>query len=189
MAKNAMGAEFTGLPIRDLIGTPLLEAARVDHTLAMDFLDYIQKLAFEGNDPKKLKTRVLDVSFDRAFENNGQVTSVPAHMVMPLIGMVDTSKLSIEKATVDFTMSVAQQESSARSVDTGVSASGSFGYGPWSASISGHVDTHSEHTRSSDKSAKYTIHVEAGRQPVAEGLAKFVQAMVDQQKVQSIGGK
>lgn len=49
------------------------------------------------------------------------------------------------------------------------------GYSGWgfTASISGSVTTQSEHTRTTDKSAKYELYARAIQQPPAEGMAKL----------------
>jgi len=70
-------------------------------------------------------------------------------------------------------MEVSTQTASKSSTDTSATASASVGWGCWSAKFEGKVSHHSENSRKSDTSAKYTVAVK-GKQEKPEGLMKVL---------------
>ena len=73
-------------------------------------------------------------------------------------------------------MEVSTQTASKSSTDSSATASASVGFGCWKASFEGKVSHHSENSRKSDTSAKYTVAVK-GKQEKPEGLMKVLDMM------------
>ena len=70
-------------------------------------------------------------------------------------------------------MEVSTQTASKSSTDSSAELSVKGGFGCWSASFTGKVSHHSENSRKSDTSAKYTVAVK-GKQEKPEGLMKVL---------------
>ena len=52
------------------------------------------------------------------------------------------------------------------------------GFGPVSFKLKGSLANKSEQTRKSDTSARYTVHLEASRQPMPEAFQRVVEALI-----------
>ena len=185
--------DFQGLPISELIVDPLVSAAKGQKKLAGVTLDFVSQIGFEPDpdDPKKTRTKTVDVEVERLIK--GKTTPLKQMVKMPLLTMVTIPNLSISDVKVHFDMEVkSHSQHTETHDDTEENQSGSEVH----ASVSGHfwgigfqaggshhnshtgtVTTHSENTRSTDFSARYSIDVEATQNPPAEGLARFTQML------------
>ena len=185
--------DFQGLPISELIVDPLVSAAKGQKKLAGVTLDFVSQIGFEPDpdDPKKTRTKTVDVEVERLVK--GKTTPLKQMVKMPLLTMVTIPNLSISDVKVHFDMEVkSHSQNTETHDDKEENQSGSEGH----ASVSGHfwgigfqaggshhnshtgtVTTHSENTRSTDFSARYSIDVEATQNPPAEGLARFTQML------------
>ena len=70
-------------------------------------------------------------------------------------------------------MEVSAQSASKSSTDASAELTAKAGFGCYSASFTGKVSHHSENSRSSDTSAKYSVSVK-GKQEKPEGLMKVL---------------
>lgn len=165
--------EFTGLPLGLLVCQPILEVAKGQAALCEVYLDYLFKLAFESGSNGTRKAKTISFTMTRTVINNGEPKLVDVTVNAPLLALVPVPAFTMEEATVRFTMEVRDQ--SVDKSSTTEEAKSEFGYSGWgfTASISGSVTAQSEHTRSTDKSAKYEIYARAIQQPPAEGMAKL----------------
>tara|TARA_R110002020_G_scaffold407069_1_gene617164 strand:+ start:229 stop:852 length:624 start_codon:yes stop_codon:yes gene_type:complete len=192
-ADDAQLKDFQGLPISELIVDPLVSASAGQKKLAGVTLDFVSSIGFEPDpdDPKKTRTRTIDVEVERLIK--GRTTPQKQMVKMPLLSMVTIPNLSISDVKIHFDMEVKSHSENKDSHDNkqedhseteghaevsghfwgiGVTAGGSH-----SSSHTGTVTSHSENTRSTDFSARYSIDVEAKQNPPAEGLARFTQML------------
>ena len=185
--------DFQGLPISELIVDPLVSAAKGQKKLAGVTLDFVSQIGFEPDpdDPKKTRTKTVDVEVERLIK--GKTTPLKQMVKMPLLTMVTIPNLSISDVKVHFDMEVKShsqntethddKEENQSGAEVHASVSGHFwgiGFqagGSHHNSHTGTVTTHSENTRSTDFSARYSIDVEATQNPPAEGLARFTQML------------
>lgn len=185
--------DFQGLPISELIVDPLVSAAKGQKKLAGVTLDFVSQIGFEPDpdDPKKTRTKTVDVEVERLVK--GKTTPLKQMVKMPLLTMVTIPNLSISDVKVHFDMEVKSHSQNTETHDdkeenqsgseVHASVSGHFwgiGFqagGSHHNSHTGTVTTHSENTRSTDFSARYSIDVEATQNPPAEGLARFTQML------------
>jgi len=170
----AIGDNFKGLPMADLIGGPLSAAAQAQYQLAETMLAFINAIGFEDK-----KTRTLDFDLTRPVDDgSGTIKKETVTINAPLLGLVPIPALLIESVTIDFSMEVKQSLSSKTTVgsETSTSATGKAGWGWWSASatITGKVSTNRENTRSTDNTAKYNVNVVARQQQPQEGMNKLM---------------
>lgn len=166
--------EFSGLPLGLLVCQPILEVAKGQAALCEVYLDYLFKLAFEEGDQKDIrKARTISFTLNRVVLNNGEPKTVQVQVDAPLLSLVPVPAFTMEEATVRFTMELRDQSVDQNSLTE--ESKSEFGYSGWgfTANLSGSVTAHSEHTRSTDKSAKYEIYARAIQQPPAEGMAKL----------------
>jgi len=185
--------DFTGLPISELVSSPLVACASSQKKLAAETLRFVSEIGFEPDpdDPKKTRTRTVDVEVEQLIA--GRTTPQKRMVKMPLLSMVTIPNLSISDVKVHFDMEVKSHSENTSSKENtqkdeskteghaevsghfwgiGVTAGGSH-----SSEHTGSVTTKSENTRSTDFSARYSIDVEATQNPPAEGLARFTQML------------
>lgn len=167
--------EFVGLPIGLLICQPILEVAKGQDELCQVYLQNLFALAFEkrekATDPLVAKT--IKFTLNRMVINNGVPKPTPITVETPLLSLVPVPAFTMEEATVRFTMEVRDQSIDKNSVSTQTDTEAGYSGWGFTASISGSVTTQSEHTRTTDKSAKYELYARAIQQPPAEGMAKL----------------
>jgi hypothetical protein len=161
--------EFKGLPMEDLIGAPLIAAANAQGKLAAMTADFIKHVGVKTNG----SVSTVEFKYKTKSAEGTQVENV---IDVPLLSIVNIPALSVKKAEVAFTMEVKQQtiEKSTTEASSTVEANYKAVWSPFSAKITGSVATKSDNTRSTDKTAKYDIRVEARDDGIPEGLAKVL---------------
>jgi hypothetical protein len=180
-----MASQFKGLPMSDLIGSPLTAACDAQVKLAnatADFIKYIGFLPPTGSDPNGVgDTRLAHFSFKRPIADPNDASKTIDENVtldVPLLAIVKVPSLAITKVDITFDMEVKSSFASKESTDASakMSADVKVGWGPISAQvhIEGSVATHKENTRSSDNSAKYHVQVLAEDSGMPEGLARVL---------------
>ncbi len=168
--------QFKGLPIEDLIATPLIASARSQGKLAGVTTDFIQSVGMK-QDGDDMSARTVDFNFNRPVNHqDGSISQEESSLSVPLLSIVNVPNLSITKTTVDFNMEVKSSSvnTNKKSASATVQASYKAWYSPVTASVSGSVASSSESTRKSDNSAKYSINVTAEDRGVPEGLMKVL---------------
>jgi len=176
MAEN-IASQFSGLPIEDLIVSPLVGMAKGQAQLNDVTWKYISEVAFVTNDGVTT-ARSLDVEMNRVVTDGDGVQSLEkVYSKIPMLPLVPLPALAITSADIEFTMEVKTAEVDKSSLDTETKveakASGGFWGMKYSASVSGKVSTHKENTRSTDNSAKYNVKVHAEQLPPTEGMLKL----------------
>jgi hypothetical protein len=175
--------QFVGLPIEDLIVSPIVGMAKGQAKLNEVTWKYISEVAFvtekdkDGNDVNV--ARSLDVQMNRVMTSatDGSQSVETLYSKVPMLPLVPLPSLAITSADIEFTMEVKSSEVDTSSTDTTGSFTASVSGGFWgmkySASMSGSVATHKENTRSTDNSAKYNVKVHAEQLPATEGMLKL----------------
>jgi len=180
-----MASQFNGLPMSDLIGSPLTAACDAQIKLAnatADFIKYIGFLPPSGDDKNGVgATRLAHFAFTRPTQDPNDVTKTVEEQVtldVPLLAIVKIPALSITKVDITFDMEVKSSFMAKESTDASakMSADIKIGWGPISAKVhvEGSVATHKENTRSSDNSAKYHVQVLAEDSGMPEGLSRVL---------------
>jgi len=170
---------FAGLPIEDLIVSPIVGMAKGQAKLNEVTWRYISEVAFEKDKDGKTTARSLDVEMNRVVTNGetGEQEIQKVYSKVPMLPLVPLPSLAITSADIAFTMEVKTSETSKDSSDNETSYEASASGGWWgmkfSASVAGKVATHKENTRSTDNSAKYEVKVHAEQLPPTEGMLKL----------------
>jgi hypothetical protein len=171
---------FKGLPIEDLIVSPIVGMAKGQAKLNDVTWKYISEVAFvEDEKTKKLTARKLDVEMNRVMTDGttGEQKVETLYSSVPMLPLIPLPSLAITSADISFSMEVKTSVASKSSTDTKSSikatASGGFWGMDYSATVAGSVATHKENTRSTDNSAKYEVAVHAEQLPPTEGMLKL----------------
>ena len=174
-----ISAQFTGLPIEDLIVSPIVGMAKGQAKLNDVTWKYINEVAFVTDKDGATTARSLDVQMQRVMTDptDGSQSVKTLYSKVPMLPLVPLTALAITSADIAFTMEVKTSEVNKDSSDTSGSfsatASGGFWGMKYSATMSGSVATHKENTRSTDNSAKYEVKVHAEQLPPTEGMLKL----------------
>ena len=172
-------SQFSGLPIEDLIVSPLVGMAKGQAQLNDVTWRYISEVAFTKDKDGNTTARSLDVQMNRVMTDptDGKQTLQKIYTQVPMLPLVPLPSLAITSADIEFTMEVKTSEVDKSSTDTEssiqASASGGFWGMKYSVSMAGKVATHKENTRSTDNSAKYNVKVHAEQLPATEGMLKL----------------
>jgi hypothetical protein len=171
--------QFAGLPIEDLIVSPIIGMAKGQAKLNDVTWKYISEVAFVTDKDGKTQARSLDVEMNRVVTDGttGEQSVQTLYSKVPMLPLVPLPSLAITSADIEFTMEVKTSEVDKSSTDTEssiqASASGGFWGMKYSVSMAGKVATHKENTRSTDNSAKYNVKVHAEQLPATEGMLKL----------------
>lgn len=176
----AVADQFRGLPIEDLIVSPIIGMAKGQAKLNDVTWKYISEVAFiPGKDGAPSTTRALDVEMNRVVTDGdtGEQTIQKVYSKVPMLPLIPLPSLAITSADISFTMEVKTSEvdKSSTDVESSVSATASGGFWgmKYSATVAGKVATHKDNTRSTDNSAKYEVSVHAEQLPPTEGMLKL----------------
>lgn len=170
----AIGDQFSGLDMKNLIGAPLSAAADASVELANSTADFINKVGFD----QEGKIRTAQFKFNqKTLNEDGTADNNQMNVDVPLLAIVPIPNLQIDEVNVLFDMEVKQSESSEANRDYAGSFSTTANFGIIKATVSGSVSAHESNTRSSDNSAKYHVDVSATNHGTPEGLARVLDMM------------
>ncbi len=170
----AIGEQFAGLDMGQLIGGPLTAAADASVLLANSTADFINKVGFDRSG----KLRTVAFAYQKRSVNEDGTSNLDEMKIdVPMLAIVPIPNLQLDEVNILFDMEVKQSESSQQSLDVGASLTGSLNLGIIKVSISGSVSVHQENTRKSDNSAKYHVDVRATNHGTPEGLARVLDMM------------
>lgn len=170
----AIGEQFAGLDMKQLIGGPLSAAAESSTLLAESTANFINKVGFD----QKGKLRTVAFGYQKRSSNEDGTTNLDEMQVaVPMLAIVPIPNLQIDEVNILFDMEVKQSERQESELDLSASASASLNLGLFKVSISGSVSAHQSNTRSSDNSAKYHVDVRATNHGTPEGLARVLDMM------------
>ena len=158
---NEIANQFTGLPLENLIAAPLLAACEGQKALSQSSTQFITEVGMDKDGNTK------SVAFK--YEDGSESVALD----VPLLSIINIPSLCVDTIDVEFEMEVSTQTASKSSTDSSATASASVGWGCWKASFEGKVSHHSENSRKSDTSAKYSVSVK-GKQEKPEGLMKVL---------------
>jgi hypothetical protein len=174
-----ISAQFTGLPIEELIVSPIVGMAKGQAKLNDVTWKYINEVAFQTDKDGNTTARSLDVQMQRVMTDptDGTQSVKTLYSKVAMLPLVPLPALAITSADIAFTMEVKTSEVDKTSEDKSgsfsASASGGFWGMKYSVNMSGSVATHKENTRSTDNSAKYEVKVHAEQLPPTEGMLKL----------------
>jgi hypothetical protein len=171
--------QFAGLPIEELIVSPIIGMAKGQAKLNEVTWKYISEVAFVTDKDGNTTARSLDVEMNRVVTDGdtGEQTIQKLYNKVPMLPLVPLPSLAITSADIEFAMEVktseASKDTSASENSYEVSAGGKWWGMSFNAKVAGKVSTNKENTRSTDNSAKYNVKVHAEQLPPTEGMLKL----------------
>lgn len=199
----SMAQQFSGLPMDDLIGGPLLAAAKANNQMAQSQVDFMLKTCFkpgaESGQPwepimanlKITRTGIGPTPVGDDGTPTGappETFDVPTTIRVPVLTIIPLNSLAVETVDITFEMEVKSsysqdtEMSSQTQTHAEASLEASAGWGPFKVTIKGNVSRDTSNS-SSDKqhyeksnSAKYTVNVHAGQLPLPQGVQTIIEA-------------
>lgn len=172
--------QFAGLPIEELIVSPIIGMAKGQAKLNEVTWKYISEVAFVKDEKTGVTSaRSLDVEMNRVVTNGetGEQEIQKLYNKVPMLPLVPLPSLAITSADIEFSMEVktseASKDASSSENSYEVSAGGKWWGMSFNAKVAGKVATNKENTRSTDNSAKYNVKVHAEQLPPTEGMLKL----------------
>lgn len=200
----SMAEQFTGLPMGDLIGAPLLAAAKANSAMAATQTKFLLDTCFakettdDGKDhyqPVLIKmtlSRGVLVPVDPSQpDQEPTISEVKTTFDLPLLTILPLNSLAVDDVSIGFDMEVKSSfsETTNDKTEEALSAQSSFsakvGYGVFSAEVSGSVSYDSASSSSRDthyeksNSAQYSVKVHAGQIPLPQGVTTIIQAFTN----------
>ncbi|KUM03629.1 hypothetical protein AWB61_19245 [Chromobacterium sp. F49] len=194
----SMAQQFSGLPMKSLIGGPLQAAAEAQQSLAMTQTNYILETGFSRITDKNGKlvgykpiTAAIELAGTRpVVGTDGKVTPANSALTLdfPILTMMPIPSMAVTSVDITFDMEVkssythetTDDSSSKLHVDSTWDAKA--GWGCFSVEVKGSVaydssNSHSD-TQSYQKSndARYHVEVKAEQQPLPDGIKMLLQA-------------
>ncbi|MEN9712262.1 MAG: hypothetical protein RLY90_523 [Pseudomonadota bacterium] len=201
----SMAQQFSGLPMSSLIGGPLTAAAKANHQMAVDQVQYLMRTCFNpiypNNDSTKSPTgytpinvsinltrQAIQSSTDSSGKTSVTTTPITSQLDLPILTLLPLNSLAVDTVDITFEMEVSSSysEDHDKSTSSDSKGEGSFdaryNAGIFSVEVKGSVSYESK-SESSDKShyekknsAKYTVNVHAGQLPLPLGVTTIINA-------------
>ncbi|MCM1325971.1 MAG: DUF2589 domain-containing protein [Bacteroidales bacterium] len=170
----AIGQEFSGLNMEQLIGGPLSAAANANTLMAGTTANFIDRVGFTNDG----KLRTAAFGYQKRSQNDDGTTNLEDMRVeVPLLSIVPIPNLQVDEVNITFDMEVKQSQKSESSADESATVTASTRFFCTKVDISGSVSAHQSNTRSTDNSAKYHVDVRATNHGTPEGLARVLDMM------------
>jgi len=173
----AVGAVMQALPMDHMIAGPLLATIQAQVRSSKMYADWIQDVGLDEN--RKAVTVDFEYTEDQMGSDGKVVSTKTRHMKVPLLALLHHPAINIDKASIDFEMTVETSESE----NAMTSGEGGFdakvGWGPFSVRIHGKVSHKTEQTRKTDTRSKYSFHVEMGYAGPTEAMNRIIEHMTD----------
>ncbi|NHQ81830.1 DUF2589 domain-containing protein [Chromobacterium vaccinii] len=190
----SMAQQFSGLPMKALIGGPLQAAVQAQHSLALTQTQSMLESGFSrvnGSDGKLAGYRPLTVAIElsagRPAENGAPAQSALT-VNLPVLTLLQLPTLAIRSVDIAFDMEVkssferASDEQSASKQDADASWDARAGWGAFGVELKGSVTHSSSQSRadkqgsSQDNNAHYHVEIKAEQQTMPEGIKLLLQA-------------
>lgn len=192
---TSMAQQFSGLPMKALIGGPLQAAAHAQHSLALTQTQAILETGFsritDGNGKLtayKPLTAAIELATTRP--GAGSATPPPSALTLnlPILTMMHIPSLAVCAVNVAFDMEVKSSfsrdtdEQDSNKLDVGTSWDARAGWGGFGVELKGSLSHDTTHTHNDKQSAqrsndaRYHVEVKAEQQSMPEGLKLLRQA-------------
>ncbi|WP_299265722.1 DUF2589 domain-containing protein [uncultured Psychrosphaera sp.] len=188
----SMAKQFSGLPMKELIGAPLVAATQANNMMAITQTKFLLETCFflkKQGDKEIYKPIMINMTLTRQVINadGSAAESVETDFNLPLLTIIPLNSLAVDDINVSFEMEVKSSFTSDSSSDASAenkdenSISRKINNNNISAELSGSVAA-SESSNSSDKSsfkksnsAKYEIKAHAGQIPLPVGVTTIIE--------------
>lgn len=163
---------LTALPLKEVFAAPLVAAIEAHNSACSALEQFIERV---GRNPKTGEITTLQFRYSQQ-----SVSAEPSQrsIEVPLIAMLPLPAFAVDRLSVDFDVKIDAGEAATDSTSKELGGELALGYGPVALKLKGSVTSKSEQTRKSDTSARYTVHLEASRQPMPEAFQRVIEALI-----------
>ncbi|MDD1781154.1 DUF2589 domain-containing protein [Enterovibrio sp. ZSDZ35] len=191
----SMAQQFSGLPMRSLVGAPLIAAAQANSEMALAQTRFLLDTCFEkipDGDSQLFKPIMVSMTVTRpVIDRNGQPgEDVETRFSLPLMTLIPLNSLAVDEVKVYFEMEVVSSFSSVskNSEDTkrdekeDSSLSQRLETSEQTTELTGSVSSTSNHHASGEtekkqsNAAKYEITTHASQLPLPKGITAVIDA-------------
>lgn len=173
----AAGAALAALPMDAMIAGPILACIKAESQAANLYAEWVKTAGMDANG----KPIVIDFTYtEDVLDGQGKVTATNTrHFKIPLLAILQHPSIGIDKATVDFEMTIETSEATHSETAAEGGFDAKIGWGPFSVSVHGKVSHKSEQTRKTDTRSKYSFHVEVVHRGPTECMQRVMDAITD----------
>lgn len=187
----SMAQQFSGLPMKSLIGAPLKAATDANGLMARTQTQFLLSTCFD-KDGDHLKPIMIAFKITRSIINQDGSPATPptADVVftLPLLTIIPLNSLAVDDVKVHFEMEVKSSQSkdneSSKEQETAAKAdiTAKYNAGLFSVEVHGSVSHNSKSTSSqkehyeASNSARYEVDVHAGQLPLPTGVTTIINA-------------
>jgi|TARA_B100001540_G_scaffold93313_1_gene84149 hypothetical protein len=199
-ADTAQLDDLKGLPIKDLILSPIKAASDGAIDLGKSTLNFVNEIGFDTDKDGKTTTRCLEVDIERPVKTDGDaIKMVKQKVKTPVLSLVQIPNVGIDDIEVKFNMEIsAHTNNSSSTNDTSTDSSTTEGHASVGGKIFGasfdvggsHSNTHTgsvtsqaSQTRDTNFSSSYLISVSAKDKGMSEGMGRLTQMLAEQMNV------
>lgn len=181
MDHKIVGGIINSLPIEKMVAAPVMAAVSAQKEISLQLAEYINTVGLDKDGNIRTvtfnyfeKTPVLD--------GDGKVTEITQaerSLQAPFLALTGIPNFAMESVEVNFELEVKTAEMDKSSLDASATAKASGGFFGAKFEVTGSVAHHSEQTRKTDTSAKYSFKVVAQRQAPPESLMRVLDIMTN----------
>lgn len=189
----SMAKQFSGLPMRELIGAPLVAATQANNMMALSQTKFLLETCFAlktDGEKEIYKPIMINMTLTRPVINADGTHAAPieSDFNLPLLTIIPLNSLAVDEVKVNFEMEVKSSFSTDKSAESSKensdknAISRKVNNDNISAELNGVVavsDKSSSNDSSSFKksnSAKYEINAHAGQIPLPVGVTTIIEA-------------
>lgn len=180
-ALNPLPKQFSGLPLKALIGAPLKAVTDANAMISRSQTQFILDTCFEKiEDRETFKPIMITFELERSIiDANGELEKEPVKMQfkLPLLTLIPINSLAVETLKVSFEMEVkSTTESRSNSQEKEKSLSNNKINADDDSEIYGYLakTTKSDSKNQASSVARYEIEMKAGQLPLSKGLTAII---------------
>lgn len=178
-----VGSVLQSLPLKEVFAAPLVAVIDAHNAACSALETFIEKV---GHDKDTSKIKIVEFKYTETEPDGGQLTR---SIQVPLLAVLPLPAFGVDRLTVDFDVKVDASEAAKDEDQKGLEGEIGAGIGPVSVKLKGSLSHKSEQTRKTDTSARYTVHMEASRQPMPEAFNRVIDTLLANMRAQPVAVK
>lgn len=188
----SMAKQFSGLPMKDLIGAPLVAASEANNMMALSQTKFLLETCFElkrDGDKEIHKPIMINMTVTRPVVNadGSEAQPIESDFNLPLLTIIPINSLAVDEMNFSFEMEVKSSftsdsnktASQEEKKDKGINKT--FDKGNLSTELTGSVaatdksDSTESTSYKKSNAAKYEINAHAGQLPLPVGITTIIE--------------
>lgn len=164
-----------GLPISELIASPLRATCDAQRELSQAAYDYMMQIGFKNGNVDD-GPNLVKFNLQRPVETPTGISVSEVEVQAPFLGLVPIPSLLVDKVDIEFQMEVNGVDKTTTKTEAELTTSAKFKswMSPVTVDVTGKVSSSRENTRETNQTAKYQVKVTAAQQAPTEGLSKLM---------------